>query len=182
MNFPEGQIKAWMSRVRHLCCRWRNHSQFDDIVASAYLGMWRALQHSDGREENTALALSGAWCGAHKFLASHACITSQTTCRGNARPEWVSLSDWQSLHSREGTVPPPVVPDFAPQVVEWLQAQRELEQMPARKRRALILGCIYLLSRKEIGEEMGLDKHAVSRLLKGVDVIPTHYGNGAYRP
>lgn len=185
MNFPEETIKAWMARVRHLCCRWRSHPQFDDIVACAYLGMWRALQHADdtpGRD-HTPLALQGAYTGALKFFRDPVCVTSTYTCKGNERPEVLSLSDWQTLWSSDtGAVSQPYEPDFAPRVIEWLAAQDELAKLPAKKRRALVLGCIYLLSRKEIGEEMGLDKYAVSRLLKGIDVIPTHYGNPAYRP
>lgn len=184
MRFEEEQIKAWMARIRHLCCRWRSHSQYEDIVSCAYLGMWRALQHADdtpGRD-HTPLALQGAYTGALKFLRDPVCVTSTYTSKGNARPEVISLSDWQTLWSNEGAVSQPVEPDFAPKLIEWLAAEAELAKMPARKRRALSLGCIYLLSRKEIGEDMGLDKYAVSKLLKGIDVIPTHYGNSAYRP
>lgn len=184
MNFTDEQIKGWMSRVRHLCCHWRSHPQFDDIVASAYLGMWRALQHNDGDpdRDHTGLALDGAWNGAHKFLRSPVCVTSKTTCKGNERPEVLSLTDWQTLSGKDGPVSPPVVPDFAPRLIEWIAANEELQKMPARKRRALILGCIYELSRKEIIEETGWKRDVVYKMLNGIDGLPTAYGTYERRP
>src|SRR6266498_1806412 len=119
-----------MARIRVLLSGWRRHPQFDDIVASAYLGMWRALQHAEAGREPTGLALHGAWFGAQKFLSSHACVTCRTTCRDNERPELISLSDWQTLHSQDGAIRTPVEPDFAPRLIERIAATEELAKMP----------------------------------------------------
>lgn len=178
MTFPEEQIKEWMGRIRHLCCRWRSHPQFDDIVACAYLGMWRALQHAEdtpGRD-HTGLALDGAWKGAHQFLSSHACITSRSTCRGKERFRWLSLEDY--AEGDDLPVPPglPYVPDFAPALIDYLQAEAELSRMPARKRRLLILACFGGYTRQELPAVTGLSIHQVHHILRGVPGLRTCYG------
>lgn len=182
-HFPEIQIREWMARVRVLLPGWRNHPQFEDIVATSYPFMWVALQNAEGRPErdHTGLALAGAWCGAHKFLRSPMNMRSRQTSRGNSRPEQISLTDWQTLWGEEGALPTPTEPDFAPALIEWLSALEALAERPPRAREALWLGCVEGLSRREIMERMGLSRDPVYKRLQGVWVIPyTHPGPVAH--
>lgn len=172
-SLDEEQIEAWMVIVRRHLRKYRGHREYDDILASGYFGMWKVLRSArwqQVKDEGTALVLWGVNHEVSNFLWGSACLSRQHNVRGNPVLAAVSITEIDRKNE-DGRYWGPIEPDFVPALLERLQAERELAAMKPRRRAALLLGCLYGLSRKEIARQLGVPYRQIKRDLQGVWVV-----------
>ena len=135
IRLTDVEIRDLMERVRRSLWRYRDHPEFDDILGEAYLQMWQALRsvrQADLRSTSrhgrrglpSGLACRAAWNGASIWMGSSRSQYRRWNHEGKELP-WIDSLDQvmeQARESPELSRLIPVVPDFAPALIERLYA------------------------------------------------------------
>lgn len=187
MTISDDVLRIWMRDAKKYLHRYWDHPHYDDIVASAYLHMWQAIQRADECEveDLKGYAMRAAWNGAQSFLGSakNEHRTFNIFKRKDTLPT-VYIEDLRKIPQSEWEHRKLIEPDFAPPLIERLAAEDELRRLSPRKRAALILCCLHGLTREEARLQLGWPRWRIDRVLQRVpfDAIPyAHPGCGPGR-
>lgn len=134
MTVTEAQFEQWRQQAARHLQRYYDHPDYDDLLATAYASLWRAVSSADWSQvrDPGAYALRSAWLGAQDFLRSPANRFRQHTRHGGAAEARVISLAEMSPHEE------PMMDDFAPALVERIAARQELARRSQRGQVALL--------------------------------------------
>lgn len=141
MELPDTEVEKLCYLVRWTLRRFKSHPQWDDILAEAYSGMWRAVQEVQlsGRCKLTTAATRGALWSALDFLRSDR-NEHRTLARRHSRYvqvlrplslDEICVSDELAAENVVARRPEPSVPDFSPDLLERILWRGRLDRLEA---------------------------------------------------
>ncbi len=175
MSVSDDVLRIWMAKIKKQLGGYRDHPDFDDLVAEAYLGMWEGLTRaSNAIVDLEGYAIQSAWNAVFIYLVSPRNQHRGRNSEGTSLLPSLYLEDVSAGRHPDYAPCRLVSPDFAPHAIERIVTLAELARCPSRLRALLILCCLKQLSREEAGAQLGLSRHQVSRALRGIskDAIP----------
>lgn len=123
-QYSEAEISEAMAAGRRSLWRYFDHPEFEDILGQAYLEMWRKLCELLAADRGSIIGLAVKAChhGALHYLASPAARYRRYNHEGQELP-WIE--NLEALLAERGEAGDsaaflPVVPDFAPELIERL--------------------------------------------------------------